>query len=254
VEKVIILLFGLVWGSFLNVVIYRLPLGLSLLWPPSSCPQCKTRIKPYDNIPVLSFFILGGKCRVCGAKISPTYLLVEVLTPLCFLLLYSRFSLSFDFFASCLFASILIALGFIDFYHQILPDEITLPGLVLALVYSCFRPDLSLRRALIGAVAGAGFLLLIYGAYFLLRRKEGLGMGDVTMMLTVGAYLGVIKAFLTLIMASFAGALVGIFLLSFRKKNLQYSLPFGSFLAPAAFVSLVWGEAIITAYLNLYRR
>lgn len=253
-EKISIVLFGLAWGSFLNVVIYRLPRGQSLMWPPSSCPQCRTRIKPFDNIPLFSYLLLGGKCRSCGSKISSIYPLVEALTPLCFLLLHRQFGLSFHFFASCVFTSALIALCFIDLRHQILPDEITLPGLALALVYSCFRQDLALRQALIGAAAGAGFLLVIYTVYWLLRKKEGLGMGDVTMMLLVGAYLGWIKAFFTLLLASFAGALVGVFLLSFRKKDLQFSLPFGTFLAPAAFVALVWGDRIIRAYLSLYRR
>jgi len=254
VEKIIIALFGLAWGSFLNVVIYRLPRGQSLMWPPSSCPQCRARIKPVDNVPLFSYLLLGGKCRSCGSKISPIYPLVEAVTPLSFLLLHGQFGLSFHFFASCLFASALIALCFIDLHHQILPDEITLPGLALALVYSGFRPDLGLRQALIGAVAGAGFLLVIYGVYWLLRKKEGLGMGDVTMMLLVGAYLGWIKAFFTLLLGSFAGALVGVFLLSFRKKDLQFSLPFGTFLAPAAFVALVWGDRIIRAYLSLYKQ
>lgn len=253
-EKIVIVLFGLVWGSFLNVVIYRLPRGLSLMWPPSTCPQCGTRIKAYDNIPVLSYLLLRGKCRACGLKISAAYPLVELLTPVCFLLLYARFSLSVSFFASCLFASALIALCFIDLYHQILPDEITLPGLALALLYSGFRPDMTLRQALVGAVAGAGFLLVIYGAYLLLRKKEGLGMGDVTMMLLVGAYLGWVKVFFTLLVGSFVGALVGLFLLSFRKKDLQFALPFGTFLAPAAFFALVWGDRIINAYLSLFKR
>jgi len=254
VEKIIIVLFGLAWGSFLNVVIYRLPRGLSLMRPPSTCPQCGTRIKAYDNIPVLSYLLLRGKCRACGLKISVAYPLVELLTPACFLLLYARFSLSVPFYASCLFASALIALCFIDLYHQILPDEITLPGLALALLYSGFRPDMTLRQSLVGAVAGAGFLLIIYGAYLLLRKKEGLGMGDVTMMLLVGAYLGWVKAFFTLLVGSFVGALVGLFLMSFRKKDLQFALPFGTFLAPAAFFALVWGDRIINAYLSLYKR
>ena len=252
-EKIIIVLFGMIWGSFLNVVIYRLPRGLSLILPPSSCPHCKKRIKVYDNIPVISFLLLGGKCRFCKAKIPLTYPLVEILTPLSFLLLQGHFGLSPHFFASCLFVSALIALGFIDFYFQVLPDEITLPILVLALAYSFFRPDLGLRQALIGAVSGSGFLLIIYTVYYLLRKKEGLGMGDVTMMLAVGAYLGWLKAILTLVLASFSGALVGIFLMLVRKKDLQYSLPFGTFLAPAAYVSLVWGGQIIAAYLGLHK-
>jgi len=250
---IIIICFGLAWGSFLNVVIYRLPLRMSLFKPSSSCPHCKEKIKFYDNIPVLSFLLLRGKCRHCKGRISLRYPLVEILTAVCFLLLYSQHSLSFFFFASCIFACALIALGFIDFYHQILPDEITLPGLLLALIYSLFRTDLNLRQALIGAVAGAGFLLFIYVAYYLLRKKEGLGLGDVTMMLLIGAYLGWRQAFFTLILASFVGALVGIFFIIYQKKDFQYSLPFGTFLAPAAFAALLWGERIISAYLSLFK-
>lgn len=250
---ILIVFFGLAWGSFLNVLIYRIPLKMSLLMPPSSCPHCKEKIKIYNNIPILSFLILGGKCRNCKEKIPFSYPLVELLTPLSFLILYSQHSLSLFFFASCLFTSALIVLGFIDFYHQILPDVIILPGLALALIYSFFRDDLNLWQALIGAAAGAGFLLLVYGAYFLLRKKEGLGMGDVTMMLMIGAYLGWLQAFFTLILASFTGALVGVFFIFYKKKDLQYSLPFGTFLAPAAFLSLLWGEKIIRAYLSLYK-
>ncbi len=250
---IIIICFGLAWGSFLNVVIYRLPLRMSLFKPSSSCPHCNEKIKFYDNIPVLSFLLLRGKCRHCKGKISLRYPLVELLTAVSFLLLYSQYSLSFFFFASCIFACALIALGFIDFYHQILPDEITLPGLLLALIYSLFRADLNLRQALIGAVAGAGFLLFVYYAYYLLRKKEGLGLGDVTMMLLIGAYLGWRQAFFTLILASFVGALVGIFFIIYKKKDFQYSLPFGTFLAPAAFAALLWGERIINAYLSLFK-
>lgn len=254
VEKIIIItLLGLAWGSFLNVIIYRLPRRMSIFRPPSSCPQCYKRIKFYDNIPILSYFILRGKCRYCKAKIPLSYPLVEFLTPWSFLLLYSKYSLSFFFFASCLFASALIVLCFIDFYHQILPDAITLPGLLLALFYSLFRSDLNLTQALIGAVVGSGFLLLVYGVYYFVRKKEGLGMGDVNLMLMVGAYLGWQMAFFTLILASLAGALVGIFFVLFKKKDLQYSLPFGTFLAPAAFFSLIWGEKIISAYLSLFK-
>jgi len=253
VEKVFIILFGLVWGSFLNVVIYRLPAGISLIRPSSSCPRCKTPIKPYDNIPVLSYLLLRGRCRSCGERISPVYPLVEILTALSFLLLSLRFPLGLHFFASCLFSSALIVLATIDFFHQIIPDEITMPALVLALIYSLFRSDLGLRQALVGAVGGACFLLFIYGAYFLLRKKEGLGMGDVTMMLLIGSYLGWRQAFLALILASFSGALVGAFLLLWRKKDLQYALPFGTFLAPAAYFALLWGEPIVRAYFDLYQ-
>ncbi len=253
-EKIIIIiLFGLAWGSFLNVVIYRLPRGGSLLRPPSFCPSCQKYIKPYDNIPVLSFLILRGKCRYCGARIPISYPLVELISPLCFLLLYNKFFLTFHFFAAALFASAMIVLGVIDYYHQILPDALTLPGLGLSLIYSLFRQDLHFLPSLVGAVIGGGFLLVVYGGYYLLRKKEGLGLGDVTMMLFIGAFLGWKLAFFTLILASFTGALVGLIFILFKKKNLQYSLPFGTFLAPSAFAALLWGEKIVRAYLSLYK-
>jgi leader peptidase (prepilin peptidase)/N-methyltransferase len=255
VTVVLIAVFGLVWGSFLNVVIFRVPRGMSLLRPPSSCPGCGARILPYDNVPVLSYLILRGKCRKCGRRISHVYPTVEALTALAFLLVYVRSGrlLSLEFFAGCLFASALIALGFIDYFHQVLPDAITMPGLVLSLVYSFFRNDLSFRGALVGAVAGAGFLLVVYGAYRLIRKKEGLGMGDVTMLLMIGAYLGLPRTFLTLILGSFVGVLVGVFFIVRRKKDLQFALPFGTFLAPTAFVSALWGEQIISIYGGLDR-
>jgi len=253
VEKIIIIAFGMAWGSFLNVVIYRIPRKMSLVSPPSSCPQCGKRIKFYHNIPVISYLLLWGKCRFCRAKIPFSYLLVEILTPVSFVLLYSRYGLQVHFFVSCLFATALILLGFIDFYHQILPDVLTFPGIALALGYSIFRSDLTFLQSLIGASAGAGILLFIYGAYYLVRKKEGLGMGDVTMMLMVGAFLGWRQAFFTLIIASFGGALVGIFIIVFKKKDLQFALPFGTFIAPAAFAALIWGEQIIRWYLGLYK-
>ena len=253
-EEIIVALFGLVWGSFLNVVIHRLPRGENIATPPSACPRCGRRIRPYDNLPVISYLLLRRRCRDCGAGISPIYPAVELLTAAAFLILHSRFGLGLHLLTACVFAAALIALGFIDYFHQILPDAITLPGLVLALAYAAFRPDIGLRGALLGAVFGGGFLLAVYGGYYLLRKKEGLGLGDVTMMLFVGAYLGWRGALLTLVLASFSGALVGVFLIACRKKDMQHALPFGSFLAPAAFVSLAWGEAIVRAYLSLYAR
>jgi len=253
-EKIIyIILFGLAWGSFLNVLIYRIPRKMSLLTPPSSCPECHKKIKFYHNIPVFSYIWLKGKCRYCGAKIPLSYPLVEMMTPLTFILLYDKFSLSPHFFISCLFTSALIVLCVIDYNHQILPDIITLPGLVLAVVYSLFRTDLNLLDSLLGAVSGAGFLLAVYALYYFIRKKEGLGMGDVTMMLFIGSYLGWKMSFFTLLLASFAGAFVGIFFVFFKKKSFQYSLPFGTFLAPAALFSLFWGNQILEAYLQLFK-
>ena len=256
VTLALISVIGLAWGSFLNVVIYRVPLGLSLVRPPSACPGCQKRIKPYDNIPFFSYLILGGKCRHCGFRIPFSYFLVEVLTPVSFVLLYFHHGRTpgLPLIASCLFASAMIVLGFIDYYHRILPDVITMPGLVLALAYGLFRQDMNFRQVLIGAAVGSGFLLFVYGAYFLVRRKEGLGMGDVTMLLVIGAFLGWLPTVLTLILASFAGAGVGVFFITARKKDLKFALPFGTFLAPAAFVALLWGQRIVSAYLDLFKR
>ena len=251
---IVVALFGLIFGSFLNVVIFRLPRDMSLVKPASSCPGCGAPIKPYDNIPLLSFLILRGRCRRCGRKISAVYPLVEAMTAAGFVLFYfhSGRMLSLEFFAGCLFTCALIALGFIDYFHQVLPDAITLPGLLLALVYAVVRDDMTFRNALTGAATGAGFLLLVYGGYLLIRKKEGLGMGDVTMMLMVGAYLGLMRTFLTLILGSFTGAIVGVFFVLRRKKDFQFALPFGTFLAPAAFVSALWGDRIVSAYLHLF--
>ncbi|MBN2245481.1 MAG: prepilin peptidase [Candidatus Aminicenantes bacterium] len=253
-KMIIIILIGMAWGSFLNVVIYRLPIGMSLLNnPPSSCPQCKKHIKPYDNVPILSYLILRGKCRYCGARIPVTYPMVEILTPLIFVLLYLQHDLSLFFFASCLFASGMIALCFIDYYHQVLPDHITLPGFALAFIYSFFRQDISWSQSLLGAAAGAGFLLAVYGVYYLIRKKEGLGMGDITLMLMIGAFLGWKLTFFTLIAASMVGAVVGILIILLQKKDMQHALPFGTFLAPAALIALLWGQKIVDAYLSLFQ-
>jgi leader peptidase (prepilin peptidase)/N-methyltransferase len=243
---------GLIFGSFFNVVIYRLPRDLNLSRPPSSCPGCGARIKPYDNVPVLSYLLLRGKCRRCGRGISPVYPAVEALTALGFVLVYLHAGrvVGLEFLAGCLFTSALIVLGFIDAFHQVLPNAITVPGLVLALAYSFFRDDLTLRGALLGAAVGGGFLILVYGAYWLIRKKEGLGMGDVIMMLMVGAYLGPLRALLVLILGSFVGAVVGVFMIARRGKDIRFALPFGTFLAPAAFVALLWGQRIVDWYLS----
>lgn len=249
---VFVALAGLVLGSFFNVVIYRLPRGLNLATPPSACPGCGAGIKPYDNIPVLSYLLLGGKCRSCRRPIPAVYPAVELLTAIGFVLVFFHTgrALNLGLVAGCLFTGALIVLGFIDAEHQILPDAVTMPGLVLALAYSFFRDDLTFRGALLGAVLGGGFLILVYGAYLLVRRKEGLGMGDVTMMLMVGAFLGPARTLLVLILASFTGALFGAYLIVRKGKDFQFALPFGTFIAPAAFAALLWGDRIVRAYLK----
>ena len=250
---ILVIVFGLAWGSFLNVVIYRVPEKMSLIHPPSTCPSCKARIKPYENVPVLSYLILRGKCRHCGARISPVYLVVEILTPLLLAIVFRHEGgFGLPFYAAALFTTALIVLAFIDARHQILPDAITYPGIVLAFAYSFFREDLTVVQALIGAAVGGGFLLLVYGLYWLVRKQEGLGLGDVTMMLMVGAFLGWPKTILTLVLASIVGAVFGLILMKAKGKDMKFALPFGTFIAPAAFAALVWGDRIIAAYLSRF--
>ena len=247
----LIVLFGLAWGSFLNVVIFRIPRDMSLVRPPSTCPNCGKGIKPYDNIPVLSYLILRGKCRHCGFGIPFSYFLVEVLTPAVFLALYFHHgrTAGIPFVASCLFASAMIALGFIDYYHQILPDEITLPGLVLALGYGLVRQDMGFRQVLIGAVVGVWIPALRLRG--LLPGPPQGGVGDGRRDHDAG------HRGLPGLAPDRAHARPGVIrrgpgrgLLHPRpEEGPQFALPFGTFLAPAAIVALLWGEPLLEAYL-----
>lgn len=250
-QEVILIIVGLILGSFLNVVIYRLPRGLSLVKPGSFCPSCNSPIKWFDNIPVISFIILGGKCRNCKKSISLRYPVVEILTAIALLLVYKKFYFSFQFFGSVIFALSLIVLAFIDLENKILPDKITLSGFVFFLFYSLSNPYKKIWDSLGGALVGAGSLLLIYLLYYYIRKEEGLGFGDIKMMLMVGVFLGLGKTFLTLIIASFIGSLAGLVIAIIMKKGMKYALPFGVFLSIGAFVSLLWGNEIISFYWRL---
>jgi leader peptidase (prepilin peptidase) / N-methyltransferase len=229
-----IFVLGLAFGSFLNVCIYRLPLGLSVVTPRSACPKCKQPIAFYDNLPVLSWLILGGRCRQCKTTISPRYLLIEVLTGLLFLACYGYFGLTIATLKYCTFAFLLLGLIFTDAETKLLPDKMTLPGLALGLLFSLLVPVhdlasqflpgvvnlpfsgdistrlLSLVDSLLGAVVGASF---IYGAgaiYLRWRGMEGMGFGDVKLMAMVGAFLGIKLTIFTIFSASLGGSLFGL--------------------------------------------
>ena len=225
---------GLIFGSFLNVCIHRLPLGLSVVAPRSACPKCKRLIAAYDNIPVLSWLVLGGRCRHCKTPISPRYLIIELLTGILFVGCYSYFGLTLSTLKYCVFSFLLLGLIFTDAETKLLPDQLTLPGLVLGLIFSLFVPvnDLasqflpgvvglhlsgaastrifSMIDSLLGAAVGASF---IYGAgaiYLRWRGAEGMGFGDVKLMAMVGAFLGLKLTVLTIFTASVAGSLFGL--------------------------------------------
>jgi leader peptidase (prepilin peptidase)/N-methyltransferase len=245
-------LFGAAIGSFLNVVIYRLPLGQSLVTPPSRCPRCGYRLKWYDNIPIVGWLLLGGRCRECRNRISIQYPIVELVTAALFVtvvwvtpagpLLVSRL----------LFLCILIALFGIDLEHQILPNSITLPGIVAGLLMSTIAPP-GFRDAAIGAALGGGVLYAIAWAYYLWRREEGLGMGDVKMLAMIGAFLGWKAVLVTLVLSSFSGAFIGMGLIALQKGNMKLALPFGTFLAVGAAAAMLVGEPLANWYAGFFQ-
>jgi len=246
-EDIFSIIFGLIIGSFLNVVIYRLPLNKSLMKPGSYCVSCNTSIRFYDNIPVLSFILLFGKCRECKVRIPVVYPFIEIFTAFSFWLSciwFFDYSIHYTIFTA-IFLAILIALTFIDLFHMILPDGLTLGGGLLFLIYSFFNPRLSSLNSFGTAFGSVLFFAGLYFFYLKVRKIEGLGFGDVKMMLFLGAFLGVAKILIAIMLASFFGLIVGILLIIIKKKTLKFALPFGTFLGIGSFISLFWGEDIL---------
>jgi len=272
-------IFGAIIGSFLNVVIHRVPREQSIVLPESACPSCRAPIKAYDNIPILSFLILRGRCRKCGARISPRYPAVEALTGLLFATVTWHDGLSFALPFDLVFTASIVALIFIDAEHMILPNVITYPGILFALIARVAVPLLagpahfddlpqlqsllppaypvwlvSLIGAAIGALAGGGSLWLMGFLWEKLRGVEAMGLGDVKMMFMVGAFLGWRLTILTILIAAFTGSLVGIAMMVRRgERNLQTMLPFGIFLGIGSIASLLIGSRIIDWYASQFR-
>jgi leader peptidase (prepilin peptidase)/N-methyltransferase len=243
---------GLVVGSFLNVCIYRLPRRESVVWPASRCTSCGRPLAWFENVPVLAWLVLRGRCRTCGASVSPLYPIVEAVTALVFVGGLAVYGLTPLLGVRLAFVCALIVLFAIDLEHQILPNAITLPGIVVGIVASVFLPP-GLISSLIGAVAGGGVLFAIAEAYYRVRGVEGLGMGDVKMLAMIGAFLGWPLMILTLVFASFAGSVVGVGLIASRRGSMQAALPFGTFLALGALVAAVAGDPILAWYLTFYQ-
>ncbi|MCK4303315.1 MAG: prepilin peptidase [Candidatus Eisenbacteria sp.] len=245
------LIVGLALGSFINVVIYRLPRKLSVIRPRSCCPACGRRIRPHENIPVLSYLLLRARCRGCQGRIPLRYPIVELLGGLLTLLAVRLAPSPETSLVWMLFALALLAVVFIDLDFRIIPDWITLPGTLIGLLWALMGA-FPLRDALLGVVAGGGGLLLIALVYQWVTGREGLGMGDVKLMAMVGAYLGWQGALGTLLLGSLVGSLVGGGLVLRGKGTRLTALPFGTFLAPAAWVVLFGGQLLWTAYLSLF--
>ncbi len=265
----IIFVFGLIIGSFLNVCILRIPIAESVVLPPSHCPSCGMPIKPYDNIPVVSWLVLAGRCRKCKARISAMYPMVELGTGLLFLACYLVFGIKAEALKWAIFAALLIVLTITDLRERILPDKVNFVGFGLGLLLSLFtRPvdgtalwlanhlftypppeaALSFADALIGAGVASGLLWLVAEGYFRARGREGMGLGDVKMMAMAGAFLGLQRALLTILLGSLLGSIIGIAVIAIGRKGRDFELPFGTFLGAGAMLVVFFGSPALDWY------
>ena len=250
---VIAFLFGLIFGSFYNVCIYRLPLGKSVVKPRSFCPSCERSIPWYENIPVLSWLFLRAKCAGCGNPISFRYTFVELASGLIFAAGIYRYGPTVQGAEFIVMASLMLILFFTDLQERILPDKITLWFIPVGLVFAWFSVDRTLVESILVGVAGAGGLYLLAWGYLKLKGIEGMGMGDVKMLALMGAFLG-IKAFLGLMIAAVLGTIVGLVLIYGMKKGRQYEIPFGCFLSIGTVVAYLYGREMIGWYVAQFLR
>ncbi len=246
-------IFGAVVGSFLNVCIYRLPESRSIVSPPSACPNCGTLIRWYDNIPIFSFLILRAKCRACHAPVSWRYPLVEALNGTLTLLLFMKYGFSLTFPALFIFCSALVVITFIDLDHQIIPDEISLPGIVIGFIFSFFLPWNGWLNSLLGILFGGGSLFLVAWGYEKLTGKEGMGGGDIKLLAMMGAFLGWRSILFIIFSASLIGSLIGVTTMLIQKKDTKLAIPFGPFLAFGAVLYIFYGRQIISWYMTIGR-
>jgi leader peptidase (prepilin peptidase)/N-methyltransferase len=251
VDVALVIVFGLVIGSFLNVCIARVPHGESIVSPPSHCPLCQTQIAWYDNVPVLSYVILRGHCRGCSAWISPRYPLVEVLTAIALFLVYRLDLPPREFVVAAAFTFALIVITFIDVDHKIIPDVITLPSILIAPAAAYFVGHISMVDSIGGILAGGGGLWAIAAAYEYLRKQEGMGFGDVKFLAMVGGFQGWEGAVFTLIVGSLIGTIIGIGVMIARRGRLDMEIPFGPFLAAGSYLYLLGGPELVGWYLSL---
>jgi len=238
-------IFGTAIGSFLNVCIFRLPAKESIIKPPSQCPYCHHSIRYYDNIPIISFVVLGGRCRDCRSRISWRYPLVELITAVFSLLLFLKFGLSLNFFTFFIFTAVLIIITFIDLDHQIIPDILTLPGIPIFFLAAVFLVKVPWLEALLGLLIGGGVLYMIALSYELISKREGMGGGDIKLLAMIGGFLGWKSLIFVLLFSSFSGAIIGIAAMIINKQDMKYAIPFGPFLSAAAVAYVFWGNAFM---------
>lgn len=260
-SSMVLFLAGLAFGSFLNVIVYRLPRGLSLVRPPSQCPSCQIRLSFLDLIPLVGYLLLGGRCRKCRVKISLRYPLVELATGLLFLLLFYYFGLSADYFFYLILLFTLLAISLIDLEHRIVPNGLVAFGLTAGLIFHLFKfsdrfiklpagllVERSFIDALWGFLLGGGIILAIF-----LVSRGGMGAGDIKLMAMIGFYIGLQGTVITLFLGFIFGALVGIFYMILGKLTRKDALPFAPFLSLGALAAVLWGDQIWSWYINLLR-
>lgn len=247
----VVFVVGAMVGSFLNVCIWRLPRDESIVFPPSHCPQCNGEIRPWDNVPILSYVALRGRCRACQAVISWRYPAVEAVTGAMAVLLLWRFGLSPAFAVAAVFVAALIVVSFIDLDHQIIPDEISLPGIVVGLAVAAVGYGVPLIDSIVGVLLGGGLLWAVAAGYAALMKRDGMGGGDIKLLAMIGAFLGWRGVLVTVILGSLSGAVIGITLIQLGGADRRVPIPFGPFLAVGALCALFFGEALIDWYLSI---
>jgi leader peptidase (prepilin peptidase)/N-methyltransferase len=241
---------GAMLGSFLNVCIHRVPTGESVVYPPSRCPACGVPISYLDNVPLVSYVLLRGRCRACGGAISLRYPAVEALTGVMLVVLLYRFGISPALGVYTAFIAALIVVSFIDLDQQIIPDVISVPGIVLGLVVSALGQGPPLVDSVVGVLVGGGILYAVAVGYHALTGREGMGGGDIKLLAMIGAFVGWRGVLVTLIIGSFTGAIVGTSLIVARRTGSRIPIPFGPFLALGAVCALVFGDQLIEWYLH----
>ena len=246
--ELFVTILGAALGSFLNVLIYRLPEEKSIIFPASNCPHCGKPIRFYDNIPVISFILLKGRCRACRGKISFRYPLVELITAVLSLLLFWKFGLTFKYLFSFIFVCALIVITFIDLDYQIIPDVITLPGIPIFFLAALIVMGLRFQDAFLGFLLGGGCLYVIAFVYELVTKREGMGGGDIKLLAMMGAFLGWQSLLFILLVSSLLGAVVGIAVMMIKGQDMKYAVPFGPFLSLAAVAYIFFGDTAMRLF------
>ena len=249
-DYVVVFVLGTLFGSFANVCNYRLPQRLSIVFPGSHCPFCQAMLRPWHNVPLLSYVMLGGRCATCKTVIPLRYPLVELGNGLLYVFLYHQYHFSVQGMVFALLATALLIVSCIDIAHTIIPDAITLPGIVVGICTSLWLTPVGVGNAALGILVGGGLFLLIAVLSVVILQREGMGGGDIKLIAMIGAFLGWHAVLVTIFLGAVLGALVGTVLMLLRRQGRKEPIPFGPFLAVGALLTMVWGDAILTWYVS----